>query len=182
LRITPAMEVNHGTRLDDPRAVRPRDPRIHRTLKQFIAMIAAVALASGALMAQTIDPVVTRVRITHDGYRIAGRLMKVDRDAVTLVRDGTDDPVRIPLSSISAAEVSEGKRSRAVAVLTGIGVGFGAMEATGLSACNIGDGGCATVALLIGIASGIAIARLIGHERWRRVPITSLPSTASMTP
>ena len=100
-------------------------------LKQFVTLLVAVALASRTLTAQPGGPVATRVRVTRDGGRIAGHLVAVDDDALTLVPDGTGDPIRIPLSSIAATEVSAGKRSRLVADLAGIGVGFGDWSAFG---------------------------------------------------
>jgi hypothetical protein len=88
--------------------------------KRIMALVAAVALASGTLMAQT-GGSTPRVRVTRaDGKRISGRLITIDVDALTLLPDGNGDPVRIPLASISAAEVSEGKRSRVVTDLAGV--------------------------------------------------------------
>jgi hypothetical protein len=147
-------------------------------------------LSSETLTAQTVT---SRVRVTA-GKRITGRLVSVDGDALTLMPDGSRDPMRIPLSSISAAEVSEGKRSRAVADLAGVGIGFGAGLLTGLIADNIatsncrndpschnvvpGLGGFVAGFPVGGVATGILAAHLIGRERWRSVPVASLPSPA----
>jgi hypothetical protein len=155
-----------------------------------LAWTAAVAfmLSSGTLTAQTVT---SRVRVTA-GKRIHGRLVSVDGDALTLMPDGRRDPIRIPLSSISAAEVSEGKRSRAVADFAGVGIGFGAGLLTGVIAGHIAEsncrndpschdflpglGGFAIGFPVGGIATGILAAHLIGRERWRSVPVASLRS------
>jgi hypothetical protein len=145
---------------------------------QFVALVAAVALTSGTVVAQTSGSVATRVRVTRDSNHIAGRLIMVDGDALTLVPDGTRDPVRIPLSSISAAEVSEGQRSQVVAELAGAGVGVGAGFVVFMLGVNANAGKAIIGALALGIASDKGIAHLIGRERWRSVPITSLASLA----
>jgi hypothetical protein len=152
-------------------------------MKQFVALV-AVTLACTTVLAQTPGSVAPRVRITYDARRVSGRLMAVDSDALTLVPDGGRDSVRVPLSSVSDAEVSEGKRSRVAADVAGIGVGFGAGFGTilvGLASCG-GLFGCSTsagnasviVGVASGIASGIAVAHRIGRERWRTVPVASL--------
>ena len=144
-----------------------------------------VTFVSTNVMAQSTGSVTPRVRVTRDGKRVSGRLTAVDADALTLLPDDNSGPIRILLSSISAAEVSEGKRSRAVADLAGVGVGVSGVyiaDAVCGGSRNPNDqseascGRALLVALLISVPSGIAIAHLIGHERWRRVPIASLVS------
>ncbi len=162
--------------------------------RKFAAVIIAIAVASGALMAQTSGPTPPRLRLTLAGKHISGRLTVVDVDAVTLLPDGHRDPMRVPLSSISAAELSEGKRSRAVADLAGVGIGFGAGLLTALIAGHIATSNCqhdpschdflpglgaAAVGFPVGgVATGMLVAHLIGREHWRPVPVGSLPSLA----
>jgi hypothetical protein len=157
-------------------------------LKRFVAAIVTLALASGTLMAQTAGSVDPRVRVTEAGTRITGRLMTIDAQVLTLMPDGNRDPVRIPLSSISAADVSAGRRSRAFADLAGVGVGLAAIGVAGAScggSRNVNDRSEAAcekallIGLTVGVASGITVAHLIGRERWRAVPLTSLASLGS---
>jgi hypothetical protein len=159
-------------------------------LKCFVASVVAFMLSSGILTAQTVP---SRVRVTA-GKRITGRLVSVDGDALTLTPDNSRAPLRLPLSSITAAEVSEGKRSRAVADLAGVGIGFGAGLLTGWIASGIaitncradpschsflpGLGGFAVGFPVGGVVTGIWAAHLLGRERWRSVPVASLPSLA----
>jgi hypothetical protein len=161
-----------------------------RLLKRFIALIAAVTFAPMNVAAQTPPGSVTpHVRISRQpGEHLTGRLLTIDANALTIMPDGQGAPVRIPLSSISTAEVSEGKRSRVIADLAGIGVGVGVSvligtivlsgnEKVGPLESPIARGLPAVVfGGLGGAASGFAIAHLIGRERWRQVPITSLVS------
>jgi hypothetical protein len=149
-------------------------------LKRVVALVAALALTFTPVMAQTVTP---RVRVTSAGTRISGRLTTVDVDAVTLLPDGNGDPVRMPLSSISRAEVSEGHRPRGVAELEGVGVGVGVWFGTlflGFVACGgITCSNSASIASFVGsvaagIASGIAFAHRNRRELWRKVPIGSL--------
>jgi hypothetical protein len=129
------------------------------------------------------------VRLTLAGKHISGRLTAVDVDALTLLPDGRGDALRIILSSVSAAEVSEGKRPRARADLMGVGVGF----MTGITVCVAASVGntpnpgptnllpafiCFVGGLGAGVVSGIVGAHHFGRERWRPVPLTSLASLA----
>jgi hypothetical protein len=159
-----------------------------------VALIAVVTFASMNVIAQTpSDSVTPHVRISRQpGEHLTGRLLTIDADALTIMPDDQRAPVRIPLSSISTAEVSEGKRSRVIADLAVIGVGVGASLLIGTI---VSSGNCRkncrlespiavalpTVVLgsLGGVASGFAIAHLIGRERWRKVPIASLASLVS---
>jgi hypothetical protein len=153
--------------------------------RKFAAVIAAIAVASGTLMAQTSGSTPPRMRLTLAGKYISGRLTAVDVDALTLLPDGKGDPIRIQLSSISSAEISAGKRSRAGANLAGVGVGvgvwFGALiygvhSCGGIFSCS---NSAASTWLVVGIASGIAVAHRIRRERWRPVPLTSLTGLAA---
>jgi hypothetical protein len=157
-------------------------------LTRFIVSVVAFMLLSGPLTAQTVT---SRVRVTA-GKRITGRLVAVDSEALTVVPDGSGNPMRIPLSSVSAAEVSEGKRSRTVADLAGVGIGFGAGLLTAVIAGHIATSNCrsdpschdilpglgaAVIGFPVGgVATGMLAAHLIGREHWRSVPVTLLPS------
>ena len=166
-----------------PRQTREqRDPQM---LKRIVALVAALTLTFTPVTAQTAGPVSPRVRVTSAGTRISGRLTTVDVDAVTLLPDGNGGPVRIPLSSISRAEVSEGHRPRGIAELEGVGVGVGVWFGTfflGFAACggitcsNSASGAWFVGSVAAGIASGIAFAHRNRRELWRRVPVGSLAS------
>jgi hypothetical protein len=155
--------------------------------RKFAAVIAAIAVASGTLMAQTAGSTLPRVRLTLAGKHISGRLTAVDVDALTLLPDGRGDALRIILSSVSAAEVSEGKRPRARADLMGVGVGFMAGTTVCVAAGNMPNPGpinllpaiiCFFGGLGGGVVSGIVAAHHFGRERWRSVPLTSLAGLA----
>jgi hypothetical protein len=166
-------------------------------LKRAVASVVSFfMIASGTLTAQTVGSVTPRVRVTA-GKRITGRPVTVDGDALTLRPDGSRDPMRISLSSISAAEVSEGKRSRVLADLAGVGIGFGAGLLTAWIAGNIATSNCrndpschnllpdlsaAAVGFPVGgVATCMLAAHLISREHWRPVPVASLPSQPAIT-
>jgi hypothetical protein len=154
-------------------------------LKRIVALVAVLTLTFPPVMAQTVTP---RVRVTSAGTRISGRVATVDVDALTLLPDGNGDPIRIPLSSISRAEVSEGHRPRGVAELEGVGVGVGVWFGTfflGFAACGGAFSNKCSDSWLhawfvgsvaAGIASGIAFTHRNRRELWRRVPIGSIAS------
>jgi hypothetical protein len=161
-------------------------------LKRIVAWVAVLTLTVTPVMAQTPGSVTPRVRVTSAGTRISGRLITVDSDALTITPNGKHDPVRIALSSISTAEVSEGKRSRVGADLAGVGIGFGAAFLTVVIATEI-NGNCQSflsncvgsygpppgqtlATLAMGVGAGVVVAHLIGRERWRTVPLGSLAS------
>jgi hypothetical protein len=156
-------------------------------LRRCIALIAVLALVPPTVSARAGGSVAARVRITAAGKQTSGRLTAVDAETVTLLPDGKADPIRIPRSSISSVEVSDGKRSRARADLAGVGVGF----LTGIGVCLVARVAdtpnpgplnlvpafiCAAGGLGVGVVSGIVAAHLIGRERWRPVPLSSLSS------
>ena len=75
-------------------------------------------------------------------------------------------------------EVSEGKRSRAVADVTGVGAGIGggfglgtALDGTETVSSLSSESPSAS---LPAFAVGMGVAHLIGRERWRTVPVPSL--------
>jgi hypothetical protein len=156
-------------------------------LKRIVAWVAVLTLTFTTVTAQTAGSVTPRVRVTSAGTRITGRLTTVDVDAVTLLPDGNGDPIRIPLSSISRAEVSEGHRPRGIAELEGVGVGVGVLfgfailewGACGLSCSSSADNAALAGGIAAGIASGIAFAHRNRRELWRRVPIGSLASVVT---
>lgn len=106
---------------------------------------------------------------------LIGQLVAVEADMVTLRVDARRT-VLVPLSAIGTVDVSRGRRSRAWAILAGIGVGIGATlagAAITFQSCGLDCGGGALI-VAAGVGAGVATTALLAHERWQRMPNTWL--------
>jgi hypothetical protein len=159
--------------------------------RRLVAACLAAGLISGTVLAQAAGSAAPRVRVTSAGQRISGRLVAVDANDVTIRRDGRLDPIRIPLSSLTMAEVSRGRRSRgpawALGVAVGVIAGVGSAILIGLSNRDRGIcAGCAQMMVVgpaVGVGSGLMTVHVLRSERWQSVPLVSLASlVARATP
>jgi hypothetical protein len=150
-----------------------------------------LSTAGGAQLAE-LQPG-TRVRLRAPDV-VAGRLEGVvvarGADTLALTRPNAV-PVGIPLSAITAAEVSRGKSRRTGAVRgalwgAGVGVALGVLAAVAPDDCSGEE--CEDVPsdvetiVIMPIASaltGAAIGAVVGAERWERLAI---PTRAALAP
>jgi hypothetical protein len=148
---------------------------------------ALVVGSSRPLLAQSSGAAEPRVRVMSGAARISGRLIAVDADTLTIVSDAErDNIVKVPLSRITRAAISDGKRPWPVAVLAGVGAGVGA----GYFGFLVAVSGCAEAFVFGCSSSGIRTSRAVGvatgsvvgvtmtyhlvRERWRAVPVQTL--------
>jgi hypothetical protein len=93
--------------------------------------------------------------------------------------------IHVPLSSVSEAAVSAGKRSRTIIVLAATGAAVGATIfgfLLGLTYCGKALFFCSDeaernarrIGVVAGAAVGVAAAERLRSERWRSIPVASL--------
>jgi len=117
----------------------------------------------------TSNEVMTIPRLRHN---LVGHVVAVEAEMVRLRLDA-QRTVLVPLNAIGTLDVSRGRRSRARAILAGIGAGIGvtlAAAAITFQSCGLDCGG-GTLIIAGGVAAGVATAALLSGERWQRMPM-----------
>lgn len=150
--------------------------------RKLVTGCLAIGLLSGTVLAQAAGSAAPRVRVTSAGQRIGGSLLAVDANGVTIRQDGKRDPIRIPLSSLTSAEVSRGRgwrgRSWALGVTVGVVAGIGSAILVGRSGRDRGFCAACAEAMMVGPAVGAGSGLITGYalrsERWQSVPLASL--------
>lgn len=162
------------------------------TIRSLITAVALVAVTPLPAAAQEPGAASTglilgsRVRITTTGDRapIKGLVVAVDPQTVTLATDA--GVVKTPVSSISAADISLGKRRftrRGIAIGAGLGLVIGLLAPvdesdTTTALWDESRGLSALYGLSMGTAYGALVGALIKTDRWSRVELSIASSPA----
>ncbi len=176
---------------------------------RIASLAAAIVLAAPVgLLAQDATSLAlgTRVRVSAPavaGQRLEGTVARLDADTIVVRSDGWGTDLAVPLGSVTALDVSRGRKSRALR-FGGIGAAIGAVVGTFLMIVDEGTS-APTVRItdeeapvewvarpvwqkvrypLLSAAAGFGIGAIIGvafpGERWEAVPLEGL--RVSVTP
>jgi hypothetical protein len=152
-----------------------------RSLVVAILISGSVAWAEEPGLPLTVGSRV-RLQAAAAAEPLVGRVAAVDDQMLTLLPAGNEGaPVKIPRSSITAAEMSLGRRGHAhqglaIGAIAGVGLAFAfpvdpvrCDEPSSSAFCSRGE------ALVGGIGAGLGLGALIGHlvksDRWARVDV-----------
>lgn len=166
-------------------------------LAGLLVLLAALWASGSGLRAQqpaSVQPG-ERVRVTAPELnRRIGRVVAVRADTLVFQARGTDEPVPLPVPSVSRLEVVRGRHSPFKGAL--IGTGAGALAGYGAAAAMVADqDACDTSDCLTGrdvaaffVWVGATAAGAVGGallaadtERWVSVPLSSLAPAGAVT-
>ena len=161
-------------------------------MRHLATVIACVALAPGAPLAQVPRPVAVgaRVQVTlaeaerqkqsaERGQRVRGTVLAARGDTLVLRLAPGVGPLAVPVAAVRRLEVSHGVPSRGVSALRAVPINA-LVAAVALAALYDADDmrfgvGSRAEAALLGAAAGAFAGATVGalwpHERWRRVPL-----------